>query len=54
MSDGNRGLLFELLETWSHRVTVDGLASTTWDLRCAIADDAHDAPLTASRVVAGH
>jgi hypothetical protein len=44
LSDEDRALLFELLEAWSHRVTVDGLPAGAWDLRCAIADDLHDDP----------
>jgi hypothetical protein len=33
LSDRDRGLLFELIELWSHRVTVDELPPGVWLLR---------------------
>jgi hypothetical protein len=38
LSDKDSALLFEPLETWSHKVSVDELPAGAWDLRCAIAE----------------
>jgi hypothetical protein len=40
----DQSVLFEVINQWALGVNVDGLPSGIWALRCALADEFHDAP----------